>query len=190
MPEATKAHVQRLACLLGTEQVDLLTLHVQACSANKLLRKRLRALQPTACGSARHNDLVNMSLTFIEHETSRTVSPFRSRCQSGGAQPGRTRAPHGRHRVHALQLAADALKLVHRRCTRLYAHLVLAASCDVAHPRQRLVAALLDHLQVAHLWHAPHLLLIMPIHCVYRVTEQHWLWSKCKSTLPHNSEWL
>jgi len=73
---------------------------------------------------------------------------------------------------------------------RLYAHLVLAASRDVAHPRQRLVAALLDHLQVAHLWHAPHLLLIMPIHCVYRVTEQHWLWSKCKSTLPHNSEWL
>jgi len=92
MPEAKKAHVLRLACSLDTEQVGLLTLHVQAYSAHTLLRRRLRALAPTACESAQHNDLVNTRLTFTKHATLKTVSPLWSRCKSVGEQPGRAYA--------------------------------------------------------------------------------------------------
>lgn len=34
----------------------------------------------------------------------------------------------------------------------VHANLVVACRCDVAHPRERLVAALFNDLQVAHLW--------------------------------------
>ena len=54
--------------------MGLLTLHVQACPAHKLLGKRLCAPPPTACESAQHNDLVNTRLTFTKHATRRPIN--------------------------------------------------------------------------------------------------------------------